>query len=97
VKLFMKCSELFCMILFAVQLKRLFGCKAFNKGQSIRVIGASKKVIGNTTLFSPGCFLDLRCCFQNFIPCSRLQFNIKNLYMVIPKYGLFSSIIASLA
>ena len=78
------------MILFAVQLKRLFGCKAFNKGQSIRVTGTSEKVIGYTTLFSPGFFLDLRCYFQNFIPCSRLQLIvIKNLYMVVTKYGIF--------
>ena len=69
VKLFMKCYEFFVITCFAVQPVRFFGCKAFNKNQSIRVIGTSEKVIGYTTLFSPGFFLDLRCCFQNLVPC----------------------------
>ena len=74
-KLFMKGYEFLCIILFAVQLVRLLGCKAFNKNQSIGIIGTSEEVIRYTTLFGACFFLDLRCRFQNFVSCSWLQFD----------------------
>jgi hypothetical protein len=67
----MKSYELPGMILIAVQFMRFSGRKAFNEDQFIRIIGTGEKVIRYATRFSPGLLLDLRCRFQNFIPCSR--------------------------
>jgi hypothetical protein len=80
----MKCSELFGMILFAVQLERLFGCKAFNKSQSIRVIGTSEKVIGYTPSSARVSFWTSGAASRilSLVPgCSLIV--IKNLYMVL--------------
>jgi hypothetical protein len=64
----MKYSEFFGMILFAVQLKRLFGCKAFNKGQSIRVIGTNEKGHRIYNPLQPGLLFGPQVLLPEFYP-----------------------------